>query len=124
VRLHATLLRNLGIVGLVAAGLTAAGQAGSTATAILFLIVRIAFLIALGWLAWTIWRQNRGTFRLMPLRSQVMLYGSVAGIVVLVVTADLWAGSSPLAAIIFFAALGGCGYMLYRGWQESRRYYY
>jgi uncharacterized SAM-binding protein YcdF (DUF218 family) len=124
VRLHATFLRNLGIVALVAAGLTATGEAGSTATAILFLIVRIAFLIALGWLAWTIWRQNRGTFRLMPLRSQAMLYGSVAGIVVLVVTADLWAGSSPFAALIFFAALAGCGYMLYRGWQESRRYYY
>ena len=31
---------------------------------------------------------------------------------------------SPLAALIFFAALGGCAYMLYRGWQESRRYYY
>ena len=123
-RLHAPLWRNLGIVGLVAAALTAAGEGGSRVTSILFLIVRIAFLIALGWLAWSIWRQNRGTFRLMPLRSQAMLYGGVAGIVVLVLTADLWAGSSPFAALLFFAALGGCGYMLYRGWQESRRYYY
>ena len=60
----------------------------------------------------------------MPVRSQAMLYGSVIGIVLLVVTADLWASSSPLASLVFFAALAGCGYMLYRGWQESRRYYY
>ena len=122
--LHGTLWRNLAIIGLVAAALTAAGEAGSEATRIIFLVIRIAFLLALGWLAWTVWRQNRGTFRLMPVRSQAMLYGSVIGIVLLVVTADLWASSSPLASLVFFAALAGCGYMLYRGWQESRRYYY
>ena len=122
--LHNTLWRNLAIVGLIAAALTAAGEGGSRVTEILFLILRVAFLIALGWLAWTVWRQNRGTFRLMPLRSQVMLYGSVVGLVLLIVTADLWASSSPLASLVFFLALGGCGYLLYRGWQESRRYYY
>ena len=66
--LHNTLWRNLAIVGLIAAALTAAGEAGGRVTEILFLILRVAFLIALGWLAWTVWRQNRGTFRLMPLR--------------------------------------------------------
>jgi hypothetical protein len=121
---HNTLLRNLIIVGLIAAVLTAAGEGGSQVTSILFLILRIAFLIALGWLGWTVWRQNRGTFRLMPLRSQLLLYASAIGIVVLVVTADLWASSSPLASLLFFAALIACGYGLYRGWQESRRYYY
>ena len=118
------LVRNLGIVALVAAGLTALGQAGSDITGALFLVLRIVFLVVLAGLALSIWRQNRGTFGLMPLRSRAMLYGSVIGIVLLVVTADLWAGSSPLAALIFFAALGGCAYLLYRGWQESRRYYY
>ena len=122
--LRNTLVRNLGIVALVAAGLTALGQAGSQITSLLFLILRIAFLIALAGLAISIWRQNRGTFGLMPARSKAMLYGGVIGIVLLVVTADLWAGRSPLAALVFFAALGGCGYLCYRGWQESRRYYY
>ena len=122
--LHGTLWRNLAIIALVAAALTAAGEAGSEVTGILFLILRIGFLLALGWLAWTVWRQNRGTFRLMPMRSQMVLYGSVVGLVLLVVTADLWASSSPLASLLFFAALAACGYLLYRGWQESRRYYY
>jgi hypothetical protein len=122
--LHNTLVRNLGIVALVAAGLTALGEAGSEITSLLFLILRIAFLVALAGLAISIWRQNRGTFGLMPARSKAMLYGGVIGIVLLVVTADLWAGRSPLAALVFFVALGGCGYLCYRGWQESRRYYY
>ena len=122
--LHNTLVRNLGIVALIAAGLTALGEAGSEITSLLFLILRIAFLIALAGLAISIWRQNRGTFGLMPARSKAMLYGGVIGIVLLVVTADLWAGRSPLAALVFFVALGGCGYLSYRGWQESRRYYY
>jgi hypothetical protein len=122
--LHNTLVRNLGIVALVAAGLTALGQAGSEITSLLFLVLRIAFLIALAGLAVSIWRQNRGTFGLMPARSKAMLYVGAIGIVLLVVTADLWAGRSPLTALIFFAALGGCGYLCYRGWQESRRYYY
>ncbi|MDX6542072.1 MAG: hypothetical protein QOI71_3682 [Gaiellales bacterium] len=122
--LRNTLVRNLGIIALVAVGLTALGQAGSQITSLLFLVLRIAFLIALAGLAVSIWRQNRGTFGLMPARSKAMLYGGAIGIVLLVVTADLWAGSSPLAALVFFAALAGCGYLCYRGWQESRRYYY
>jgi hypothetical protein len=122
--LHNTLVRNLGVVALVAAGLTALGEAGSEITSLLFLILRIAFLVTLAGLAISIWRQNRGTFGLMPARSKAMLYGGVIGIVLLVVTADLWAGRSPLAALVFFAALGACGYLSYRGWQESRRYYY
>jgi hypothetical protein len=121
---RATFLRNLGVVALIAGALTAAGEGGSRATEIIFLVLRIAFLAALGYVAWTVWRQNRGTFRLMPARAQAMLYGSVLGIVVLVATADLWAGSSPLAALVFFLALGGCCYVAYRAWQESRNYYY
>ena len=119
------LWRNLGIVALVAAALTAAGEGGSEVTGILFLIFRVLFLLALAGLALTVWRQNRGTFGLMPLRSRILLYGSVIGIVLLIVTArplgELVARpprccSSPCSA--------GLGYVLYRCWQESRRYYY
>jgi hypothetical protein len=124
VTLRSGLWRNLAIIGLVAAALTAAGEGGSRVTGILFLVLRVAFLIALAALALTVWRQNRGTFGLMPVRTRAMLYGSVLGIVVLVLTADFWASSSPFAALVFFGALAGCGYVLYRCWQESRRYYY
>ena len=51
VTLRSTLWRNLAIVGLVAAALTAAGEGGSEVTGILFLILRVAFLVALAWLA-------------------------------------------------------------------------
>ena len=90
------LWRNLGIVAVVSALLTAAGQGGRVA----------------------------GILFLMPLRSRILLYGSAIGIVLLIATGDLWASSSALAALVFFAALFGLGYVLYRCWQESRRYFY
>ncbi|MDX6571991.1 MAG: hypothetical protein QOC86_1147 [Gaiellales bacterium] len=117
------LWRNLGILALVAAALTAAGQGGRV-TGILLLILRVLFLLVLVGVAFSVWRQNRGTFGLMPLRSRVLLYGSAIGLVLLIATADLWASSSAPAALLFFAALFACGYVLYRCWQESRRYFY
>jgi hypothetical protein len=123
VTLRDPLWRNLGIVAVVSAVLTAAGQGGRVA-GILFLVLRVVFLVVLASIAFTVWRQNRGTFGLMPLRSRVLLYGSAIGLVVLIATADLWAGSSALASLVFFAALFGLGYVLYRCWQESRRYFY
>jgi hypothetical protein len=123
VTLRDPLWRNLGIVAVVSAVLTAAGQGGRVA-GILFLVLRIVFLLVLASIAFTVWRQNRGTFGLMPLRSRVLLYGSAIGLVVLIATADLWAGSSALASLVFFAALFALGYVLYRCWQESRRYFY
>lgn len=117
------LWRNLGIIAVVSALLTAVGQGGRVA-GILFLVLRVLFLLVLATIAVTVWRQNRGTFGLMPLRSRVLLYGSAIGLVLLIATADFWAGSSALASLVFFAALFGLGYVLYRCWQESRRYFY
>jgi hypothetical protein len=123
VTLRDPLWRNLGIVAVVAALLTAAGQGGRVA-GVLFIILRVLFLLVLAGIAFSVWRQNRGTFGLMPLRSRVLLYGSAIGLVLLIATGDLWAGSSAPASLLFFAALFGCGYVLYRCWQESRRYFY
>ena len=117
------LWRNLGIVAVISAALTAAGQGGRVA-GILFLILRVLFLLVLAGIAVTVWRQNRGTFGLMPLRSRILLYGSAIGIVLLIATGDLWAGSSAAAALLFVVVLFGLGYVLYRCWQESRRYFY
>jgi hypothetical protein len=123
VTLRDPLWRNLGIVAVVSAVLTAAGQGGRVA-GILLLILRVLFVLVLVGIAFSVWRQNRGTFGLMPLRSRVLLYGSAIGLVLLIGTADLWASSSAPAALLFFGALFGCGYVLYRCWQESRRYFY
>lgn len=117
------LWRNLGILAVIAALLTAAGQGGRVG-GIVFVILRVLFLLVLVAVAFSVWRQNRGTFGLMPLRSRILLYGSAIGLVLLIATADLWASSSAPAALLFFAALFGCGYVLYRCWQESRRYFY
>ena len=79
------LWRNLGILAVLAALLTAAGQGGRVA-GILFVVLRVLFLLVLVGIAFSVWRQNRGTFGLMPLRSRVLLYGSAIGLVLLIAT--------------------------------------
>ena len=120
--LHNTLWRNLAIVGLIAAALTAAGEGGSQVTDILFLILRVLFLLALGGLALTVWRQNRGTFGLMPLRSQVLLYGSVIGHRAADRDRRPVGGLVPARRAALLPRPRRLGYVLYRCWQESRRY--
>ena len=82
------------------------------------------FLLVLAGIAFSVWRQNRGTFGLMPLRSRILLYGSAIGLVLLIATGDLWASSSALAALRLLRRALRLGYVLYRCWQESRRYFY
>ena len=91
---------------------------------ILFIILRVLFLLVLVGIAFSVWRQNRGTFGLMPLRSRLLLYGSAIGLVLLIATGRSLGGLLGAAALFFFALLFGCGYVLYRCWQESRRYFY
>src|SRR4029079_5656017 len=67
VTLRHPLWRNLGIVVGVSAALTAAGQGGRVA-GILFLVLRILFLLVLAGIAFSVWPQNRAAFGRMPLR--------------------------------------------------------
>ena len=74
-------------------------------------------------IAHSLWRQNRGTIDLMPRGKRAALYGSVAGIVLLVLLQP-WIVTSALSALLFFAVLAALGFVVYRVWQESRRYHY
>ena len=117
------LVRNLAILALLAGAVTAAGRVGGLVLAILIGLAKLAFLVALGMVAYSVWRQNRGTFQLMSARLRLLLYGSVLLLVAVVLTADFWV-SSFLTAVAFFVVIGGLGFVIYRVWEESRRYYY
>ena len=123
-RLHISpFVRNLGIVAVAAALVTAGGELTSRALSIAFAIVNVAFLIGLGWFALTVYRENRGTFSLMAPHLRLALYGSAIGLVIVVLTAPLWV-TSFATAVLFFALIAIFGYIIYRVWGESRRYYY
>jgi hypothetical protein len=116
-------IRNLLILAVVAAAVTAIGRTSSQVLSVLYLIASLALIIGLVALAYRVWKENRGTFSLMSTRLRLALYGSVLGLVVVILTSSLWV-SGLLTSLLFFALVGGLGYVIWRVWEESRRYYY
>ena len=116
-------VRNLLILAVVAAGVTAIGRTSERVLSALYLVASIALIVGLMALAYRVWRENRGTFSLMSTRLRLALYGSVVGLVLVIATSSLWV-SSLLTSILFFVLVGGLGYVIWRVWEESRRYYY
>jgi hypothetical protein len=116
-------IRNLLILAVVAAAVTAIGRTSSQVLSALYLIASLALIVGLVALAYRVWKENRGTFSLMSTRLRLALYGSVLGLVVVILTSSLWV-SGLLTSLLFFALVGGLGYVIWRVWEESRRYYY
>jgi hypothetical protein len=112
-------LRGFAILAVIAGVITAAS--GESALFALFVLLRIAFLLAMLWFAYTVWRNHRVEISTWPLRPRVVLYGAA-----LLIVADLLvyffrhvAGPDALA---FFLVLGGAGYALWRTWRDQHTY--
>ena len=116
-------VRNLLIIGVVAAGMTAVGRTSSRVLSALYLVASLALIVGLVALAYRVWKENRGTFSLMSTRLRLALYGSVLGLVLVIATSSLWV-SDLVTSLLFFVLVGGLGYVIWRVWEESRRYYY
>jgi hypothetical protein len=116
-------VRNLLILCVVAAGVTAIGRTSARVLSALYLIASLALIVGLIALAYRVWKENRGTFSLMSTRLRLALYGSVVGLVLVIATSSLWV-TSLFTSILFFVLVGGLGYVIWRVWEESRRYYY
>jgi hypothetical protein len=116
-------VRNLGIIALVAAAITAIGHTSQRVLSALYTIASLALILGLLLLAYRVWKENRGTFSLMSTRLRLALYGSVAGLVIVIATSSLWVHGLA-TSLLFFVLVGGLGYVIWRVWEESRRYYY
>ena len=113
-------VRNLGIVALLALVIVALNLETSLVTA--SILLQVAFVIALAFVAYMLWRDfGRREIALWPRRAQIVFYGAVAVLVV-----DLgWfmLGSlGGLDALAFFLVAGGCGYAAFRTWRDAHRY--
>jgi FtsH-binding integral membrane protein len=116
-------VRNLLVLAVVAGLVTAIGRTSQRVLSALYLVASFALIVGLVALAYRVWKENRGTFSLMSTRLRLALYGSVLGLVVVIATSSLWV-SDLLTSLLFFALIGGLGYVIWRIWEESRRYYY
>ena len=123
-RTNAT-LRGFLVILLVAAAITASGQAGAVGLGLVFLILQIAFVVVIAIVLFRLWRRNREEISTWPRRARLVFYGAAALAFVNLVAAFFpgWP-SGGLEALVFFLVLAACGYAMWRVWQEQHSYGY
>jgi hypothetical protein len=121
-RVHPT-LRGLAIVFLIAGVITALQLEDMLAA--LFLVVQIAFLAAIAYFLYVLWKRNRSEIATWTARAQAVLYGAVALAIGNVVVAFVTAyPDTGLEALVFFAVLAAAGFSIWRVWRDAHTYGY
>jgi hypothetical protein len=116
-------LRGFLIIIAVAAGITAL-QLQVALDAVL-IILRVLFLIAIGFLLYTLWRNNRTEIEVWPRRAQVVFYGAAVLAVVDVAAAFVTPfPAGGLEALVFFLVLAACAFAMIRVWRDQHSYGY
>lgn len=112
-------LRGLLILALIAA-LIVVLQLEATLVA-LALLARIAFILAIAFFVYLMWRDQREGISMWPRRAQVVFYGS-AILAVADVAVFWYGGAYGYEVYAFVAVLALCGLAMFRTWREQHRY--
>jgi hypothetical protein len=87
----------------------------------LLILARIAFLLAITFFIYLMWRERREDIAQWPLRARVVFYGAA-----LLAVADLavewYGGAQGLQIIAFIAVLACCGFAMWRTWKDQHTY--
>jgi hypothetical protein len=114
-------VRGFLIIGLIA--LTVVVLNLYTALASLYVIARIAFLLAIAFFFYLLWRERRDEIAVWPARSKFALYGGAVLIVLDILVFGFWSASG-LAAVAFLAVLAISGFAMWRAWRDQHTYGY
>ena len=112
-------LRGFFILAVIAGVITAAS--GERALFALFTLMRIAFLLAMIWFAYTLWRNHRSEIGVWPLRAKAVFYGAAVLLVADMLVYFFRHVRGP-DALAFFLVLGGAGYAMWRVWRDQHTY--
>jgi uncharacterized membrane protein (DUF4010 family) len=89
--------------------------------AALLIVARVAFLLAIAFFVYLIWRERREEIGMWPLRARVVFYGAA-----LLAVADLavnwYGGAQGLQVLAFIAVLVACGFAMWRTWRDQHSY--
>jgi small-conductance mechanosensitive channel len=87
----------------------------------LLVVARIAFILAIAFFVYLMWRERRGEIAQWPRRAQVVFYGAA-----LLAVADLavnwWGGAHGVQVLAFVAVLALCGFAMFRTWRDQHTY--
>ena len=87
----------------------------------LFLLVRIAFFLAIAFFIYLVWRERRSDIAMWPRRAYVAFYGAVL-LAVASLGVYFWRGASGLDAVAFLVILGLCGFSMWRVWRDQHTF--
>jgi small-conductance mechanosensitive channel len=114
-------VRGFLIIGLIALAVVVLNLYQTLAS--LYVLARIAFLLAIAFFFYLLWRERREEIAVWPTRSKFALYGGAALIVLDILVFGFW-GASGLSAVAFLAVLGISGFAMYRAWRDQHTYRY
>jgi hypothetical protein len=89
--------------------------------AALLIIARIAFILAIAFFIYLIWRERREEISQWPTRARIVFYGS-ALLAVVDLGLNWYAGAHGGQILAFVAVLVLCGFAMYRTWRDQHTY--
>jgi phage shock protein PspC (stress-responsive transcriptional regulator) len=117
-RINAT-LRGFLILGAIA-GLIVVFQLEQTLAALL-IIARVAFLLAIAYFIFLVWRERREGISMWSPRARIVFYGA-AILAVADVGAYWYGGAVGYEVLAFVAVLALCGIAMFRTWRDQHTY--
>jgi small-conductance mechanosensitive channel len=92
-----------------------------TALVSLLFIARIAFILAIAFFIFLMWRERREEISVWPRRARVVFYGAA-----LLAVSDLglnwYGGAHGLQVLAFIGVLCCCGFAMWRTWRDQHTY--
>jgi small-conductance mechanosensitive channel len=87
----------------------------------LTILARIAFLLAIAFFVYLVWRERRADIAVWPRRASIAFYA--AAIVAVADIAVYWyGGAHGLQVLAFVAVLALCGFAMFRIWRDQHHY--
>jgi hypothetical protein len=108
------------LIILAVVGIIVVLQLEATLTALL-IIARIAFLLAIAFFIYLIWRERRAEISTWSTRARVVFYGA-AVLAVADLGADWYGGAHGLQVIAFVAVLVLAGLAMWRTWRDQHTF--
>ena len=108
------------LIILAIVGIVVVLQLEATLTA-LFILARIAFVLAIAYFVFLMWREHRWDISQWPGRRRGVFYGAAALVVVDFVAYFVRSPRGP-DALVFFLVLAGCGYAMWRVWRDQHTF--
>jgi small-conductance mechanosensitive channel len=108
------------LILLAIAGVIVVLQLESTLVA-LTILARVAFLLAIAFFVFLVWRERRAEIAVWPRRASVAFYGA-ALLAVLDIGVYWYGGARGLQILAFVAVLVGCGFAMFRIWRDQHTY--